>query len=218
MTQLDDELFDKQAGKVITNIAIVVILGIVFTSGLLIGKLIWQKKVTLTSEKAEPAFQLKDGSKVLERKETDPKAKPETEIPKGSTLQRKIKLSVRQQDLPSSNGGMRLGGLTPWIPTSQLEIDLSVVKMPDGTTRVVGKAGDGFILDGTDQPVEPIQAPVAYKNSFHLSARLAGGGFGAVYTRDFLNRFVVGAHVNLIQEKNFRGLTTEVWVSLGYRW
>lgn len=192
-----------------------------------------EKQKGFKPEPAAPAIHQKDGSVVLERKETNPETKSNVELPPGAKLQRKITLMVKPQEQQSENGVLtQSSNASGWVgpdgvnlslekltQSNPLVIDLSLVKMPDGTTRVVGKTGEGYTLEGLDQPVEPLEAPVAYKNALHISARLAGGGYGVFYTRDFLKRFTAGASIQFIQDKSLsRGVSAEAWASLGYRW
>jgi hypothetical protein len=208
-------------------------LALSFAGGMGLGKKIWQKQTVIRTEPAAPEVKQKDGSTILERKKTDPNAKAKTDLPPGSKLQRTVTLVVRPQD-PSSGGvalnlphladglvvpggvNLSLGNQTQ---SKDVKIDLSIVTMPDGTTRVIGATAPGYtIVGGVDQPVAPLEQPVAYLNSLHISYRVAGDGYGVVYTRDFLNRFVAGVNVQLIKDKSLRGMNSEAWLSLGYRW
>jgi hypothetical protein len=201
--------------------------------GLFLGKKIWQPKTVTVIEKAEPAIKQKDGSTVLERKETDPKAKAATDLPPGSKLKRKIQVVVRPPEpssdnapkIPNSNasGLVGPGGENPSsetkIPSRDVTVDISVVEMPDGTTRVVGKTSDGStIISGLDQPVEPVTQVKPQPNALHIAYRPSGTGYGVLYTRDFLKRFIAGVQLQMIQDPGIRGMRSEAWVSLGYRW
>lgn len=125
-------------------------------------------------ETAAPAVRQKDQSLVLERK---PEAKPEPkhELPRGAKLERQIQVTV----LPSiptegtpipGSGGQSEGntGNSRAIPGNPITVDLSLVKMPDGTSRVIASSPDGVVSAGLDIPVQgpmPTAKPLRWSGS-----------------------------------------------------
>lgn len=127
-----------------------------------------------------PAAEIRqgDGSVVLERA-PDPLAKPAHEIPRGGTVERQVSVTVRptpvrRPDLTTPPAGSAT--VKPGIPTPRdsageiippaipaadtvlcpdVTVDLSLVRMPDRTRRVIASARGGTILGGLDIPVEP---------------------------------------------------------------
>ena len=109
-------------------------------------------------EPPAPAIRQSDGSLILERK-PDPSAKAPAEIPKGAHLERVERVIVQPRPTPvqDRNSGVRDGANTSSI-CPPAEIDLSLLKMPDKTERVVASSPDGKIVGGVDIPVAPIPA------------------------------------------------------------
>ncbi len=107
------------------------------------------------SAKWEPpalAIRQSDGSLVLERN-PDPAVKAPAEIPRGVKLEHVVKVEV--QPRPTSNAKVSLGSgiADPCLPT---EIDLSLLRNPDTTQRIVASSPDGRIICGLDIPTTPI--------------------------------------------------------------
>lgn len=98
------------------------------------------------TETAAQEVTQEDGSKVLARADTQPDAKPAHQLPKGSTLERIEKLTITPNAAP-------VAGKCP--PVS---VDLSLVRMPDHTRRVVASSPDGEVA-GIDIPVDTPDLP-----------------------------------------------------------
>lgn len=98
-------------------------------------------------ETAAPAVRQADGSTIVERA-PDAKARPVAQIPKGARLERNISLTVRPETPPAN---LKLAGAAPCPP---VRVDMSLVRMPDRTRRVVASSPNGEIVGGLDVPVD----------------------------------------------------------------
>lgn len=148
--------------------------------------------------KPEPpaqAIREKDGSLVLERAPSGLKSgsppgssplKPAQEIPKGAKVERIVEVTVDPTGKPSSglNLGAVLGGRqAPSTPGDRsprgsavmacppVTVDLSLVRMPDKTQRVLASSPDGSVVGGIDVPVDQ---PASFKVQRWTASGLAG--------------------------------------------
>ncbi len=87
-----------------------------------------------------------DGSVVLERR-PDPAAKPKQQTPKKSKLERVAQVTV--QPAAASAGE----------PCPPVSVDMSLVREPDGSRRLLASSPDGTIIGGVDVPVESAALP-----------------------------------------------------------
>lgn len=119
----------------------------VFGIGALIGALVvvggcvWLKYRTLQITEAPAAAERQaDGSLVLERKPTNPKAKPVHAVPKGGKAERVVRVDVQPEraDCPICT------------------VDLTLVRMPDDSRRVVASSPTGTVIGGLDVPIAPL--------------------------------------------------------------
>lgn len=126
-----------------------------------------------------------DGSKLIERKATDPKAKPAHQIPKGSKVERIDHVTITPQgdDLVPKGGKCK-----------PLSVDLTLVRMPDKTRRVVASSPDGEVA-GIDIPVETESQPEARNWAAGVSFDPIKQTPGAWIERD-IGRVRIGAEVN----------------------
>lgn len=201
--------------------------------GMWMGKIIWTPKPA-GKETAAPAVRQKDGSLILERKETDPNVKPKVDVPPGWKLVREIQIDIKPQGKPSNNsspshspdasGLVAHAGVNPLLemPTqlpSSMRMDLSIFRVPDGSLRVIAPSGENYtVIGGTDQPVEPMSQPSSFRNSFGVSGKLAGGGIGLIYTRNIGERITLGAQVIMRYEKSLNVQKgTEAWLTASWR-
>lgn len=96
----------------------------------------------------------KDGSVILERK-PNPEAAPQQQIPKGAKVERVVRVAVRPRaaaTAPTSGDGLQ--AKESLLSASPVTVDLSLVRMPDQTRRVIASSPDGEIVGGMDMPVE----------------------------------------------------------------
>lgn len=142
-----------------------------------------------------PAAQVKqdDGSIVLERK-PDAKARPAHAVPKGAKVERVASVTVK----PTQTGagqGLR-GSLKPAPDCPPVRVDLSLIRLPDQTRRVVASSPDGDVVAGMDIPVETAAPPPEPKKwAAGLSWSPNHQTAGAWVERD-IGRVRLGAELN----------------------
>lgn len=162
--------------------------------GLCAGAGILRPQPSSDEPPAPPARQ-QDGSLILER--TAPtKEPPPHEIPKGSREERRVSVVVKP---PRGVAHTILGNSThvvedmhpkPVIPTHvdscdcpPVQVDLSLVRMPDDSRRVVASSPTGEIISGLDIPIIPPPIPQAFP--WAAGAIVGNGVAGAFLDRDF---------------------------------
>lgn len=160
-----------------------------------------------------------DGSLVLERK-PDAKAKPKQAIPKGGTVERVIKIEV--QGNPSVSPALPFAtkleviedGSLPLTPCPPVTVDLTLVKMPDDTRRVIASSPNGEIISGVDIPIESARpAPAMPKWAAGLSINPLDRTLGVFIDRDF-GPFRMGAEINKLS--GAAGMDTRVKVGIRF--
>ncbi len=107
-------------------------------------------------EPPAPAVRQRDGSIVLERK-PDPAAKALAEIPRGAKLERVVRVEVQPKAMPVQEGNSATAGGAD-LPSAcpPAEVDLTLLRQPDKTERVVASSPNGTIISGLDIPVAPL--------------------------------------------------------------
>lgn len=98
-------------------------------------------------EAAAPEQRQADDSLVL-AKVPDRNAKPAHKIPKGTKLERTTTVTVTPTAGPTPDG-----------KCPDVTVDLSLVRNPDHTRRVIASSPDGRITKGIDIPVEDAEPP-----------------------------------------------------------
>lgn len=101
----------------------------------------WLGRPVKVIETPAPAVAQPDGSRILERR-PDAKARPKQRVPKGARVERVMAVEVKPEG----------GGLKPGKET--LRVDMSLVRLPDATRRVIASSPDGEVVGGLDIPVE----------------------------------------------------------------
>lgn len=103
-----------------------------------------------------PAEVQKDRSQILERK-PQANAKPAHKVPKGAKVERVVKLEVRSKPV-NAPSALRAGAGEAEPPADidcpPVQVDLSLVRLPDESRRVIASSPNGEILTGVDIPVE----------------------------------------------------------------
>ena len=124
--------------------------------GVLIGRWLFHVEMVPVIEKPAPAIVQQDGSQVLARAARDESAKPAHQLPKGATLERTVQVKAKPKapPRPTTDGKLESAPVT---------VDLSLVKMPDETRRVVASSPDGEILGVIDVPVAAFSIPETKK-------------------------------------------------------
>ncbi len=129
-------------------------LGLVFSLGLGTGWMLWRPKPAPPAV-YHPPIQQGDGSQVIEVK-PDAHVKPPHQIPHGATVEDEVQVVV-QPNQPAAPASLPPSGsvaLEPSRPCPPVTVDLSVIRMADGTRRVVASSPDGSILRAVQIPVE----------------------------------------------------------------
>lgn len=144
-----------------------------FGSGVLLGLIIgltlgWKlyRPAPTPREVAASAVRQGDGSLVLERApESAPGPAPHA-LPIGGVEERRVQVIVKYRDRPASGPSSAAGAApsashTEALPVLSdaacppLRVDLSLVRMPDKSRRVVASSPDGEVVGGVDVPIEP---------------------------------------------------------------
>lgn len=171
---------------------------LIFAAGLTTGWMLWRPKAQKAETYAREVRQ-QDGSLVLERK-PQADAKPAQVIPKGAKVERVVQVTVQPTTPPQSLGPSvgPQGGTSgsspveleaPAAATSPpVRVDLTLVRMPDLTRRVVASSPDGQVVGGVDIPVETADRPRLLRwAAGGVYGVTSGGGrsVGAFLHRDF---------------------------------
>ena len=137
---------------------------LVFLAGLGTGWRLWGPKPKVPETYARQETQ-KDGSTVLERK-PQADAKPAQQVPKGGKVERIIQVVVDPNppsvpNLPAQDPGLGQPpqGEATRPPCPPVRVDLTLVRLGDGSQRVVVSSPDGRVSGGVDIPVAPIATP-----------------------------------------------------------
>ena len=129
-------------------------------TGMTLGWKLWRPIPKQIIEKKAQEVRQQDGSVIIKR---DPEAKPEhrNEVPKGAEVERETKVTVSL----GQSQGETIGTLgTPpeardlsAVATGKVRIYLTLVRMPDGTRRVIASSPDGTIDSSSiDIPMAPV--------------------------------------------------------------
>lgn len=140
---------------------------VVMVVGVLIGAMgmyLWP--ATTVVETAQPSQRQADGSLIAERSPDAP-IKTQHQIPKGSKVQRDIRVEVQPTGRPD-------------CPVCT--VDLSLVELPDSTHRIVASSPTGEVLSAIDVPRMPalLDRPKVWS-----AGVLYNGRWGGLVMRDF---------------------------------
>lgn len=110
-----------------------------------------------------------DGSLIVERTATNPKAKPVHTIPKGGKAERVVRVDVQPEraDCPVCT------------------VDLTLVRMPDDMLRVVASSPTGSVIGGLDIPAVPLLSDEQHHWAAGLSRGTGEESWGGWLDRDF---------------------------------
>jgi hypothetical protein len=155
-----------------------------FAAGLWTGWMLWRPETPKPETYAPPVRQ-QDGSLVLERKPQED-AKPAQTVPKGAKVERIVQVVVQPSQpvhpalLPPSGSV----ALEPNRSCPPVRVDLTLVRMPDQSRRVVASSPDGQVIGGVDIPVEAAAPQRVLKWAAGPSWNPADRTFGAWIERD----------------------------------
>ena len=159
-------------------------------------------------ETAAVAEMQADGSVVVERATTTPKAKPKQIIPKGGKVER-IGSITAQGETPAE-----IKACTS-VPCPPVTIDTSLVRMPDGSRRVVVSSADGTILKGVDIPVETLEVPEPKVWAAGVSLNPLNQTAGIWLERD-IARVRVGVEINQTRQNIISPTSAEIRLRAGW--
>lgn len=160
-------------------------------AGLALGWTLWGAPGPVVEPPA-PEERRPDGSVVLERA-PDPEARPPVAIPRGATLERSVTVTVQPDPVPAPapivpDSGPIVPRETPDTARCRcgpVQVDLALVRLADGTRRVIAQARGGTILGGVDIPVESAAPSRPLRWSAGAEYDLAARGWGGYLERDF---------------------------------
>ena len=179
-------------------------LGVIIGASIALGR--WWAKPTAVVEPAAPAVQQTDGSRVLARA-PNATAKAKHQTPPDSKLERVVAVTVQPDAQPAASGK----------PCPPLEVDLSLVRLPDDTRRVVASSPDGQVVGGVDIPVAAAALPPEPPAwAAGLSMNPTHQTLGVWLERD-LSRFRVGVELNQARRAVDSPLNVEARVRIGWR-
>jgi hypothetical protein len=177
-----------------------------FAAGLLLALAIWAlwPAPAPIVETAAPEVRQDDGSVILERQPTTPDATPAQAVPKGAKVERVVQVKVqphRPAPLPAGDGLKPAGPLIDIPPCPPVTVDMTLLREPDGSRRVVASSPDGRIVGGVDIPVETPPPPAARRWAAGLSLDPIHQTPGVWLERDLM-RLRVGVEINQIATRN----------------
>lgn len=178
-------------------------------------------------ETYKPATVQADNSIVLEKK-PDAAAKAPMMVPKGSTVERIVKITVQAKNPIQTISGtievketvrmdkaapeaLAVAQAVPECPP--VNVTLALVRDKDQTRRVVVSSDDGNILGGVDIPVENVAPFVPKVWAAGLVADPFKQTLGAFVDRD-LGWLRLGAQIN---QREPGDIPNQVWIKFGLR-
>lgn len=166
-----------------------IVLAIVL-AGLAAGWYLYKPKPPKTETYASEKIQL-DRSRILERKPQED-AKPAHQVPEGAKVERIVRVSVA----PEID---KAGAIDTSHNCPALDVDLTLVRLPDESRRVIASSSNGKIVGGVDIPVEAAQVYKELKWAAGITANPLDRTLGGFIDRD-LGPFRLGAEVNQIRD------------------
>jgi len=153
--------------------------------GLGIGWQLWGAAPPIVEAPAPEVIQA-DGSRIFERA-PDPTARPAAQVPRGATLERVVRVEVQPEPAPRVAADVPRGTPADSLPPcacAPVALELSLVRLPDGSRRVIASATSGTILSGVDIPVESAAPRRVLKWSAGAEYDLASLAWGGYLERD----------------------------------
>lgn len=199
---------------------------LIFAAGMGAGWMLWNpEKVKVQKvEPAAPQVVQGDGSTILER-QPNPNAKPAQHLPRGAKLDRVVEVVIQPnqpivEPLRPSDSDASIAVEPARPPCPPVRVDLSMVEMPDHSTRVIVSSPDGTVLRGMDIPVRAPPAPPKVlkwaAGAVYGSTACGDTAKGAFIDRDFA--FIrTGAEVTQNTYSNLNRQGWEFRAKLGIR-
>lgn len=189
----------------------------------------WMMRPAPVVETAAAAVTQSDGSLVVERA-PDAAAKPAHMVPKGTTVERVVRIDVRPRRPATVNesltpGGPELAALGHGVvlppaaaPCPSVRLDLSLVREQGGARRVIASSPDGDILRALDIPVETAAPPPApHRWAAGLSYAPIARAAGAWIERD-IGRVRLGLDINQTRVRIGGPADIEARLRVGVTW
>ena len=175
-----------------------------------------------------PGIRQQDGSLILPVSPVQaPVAMQSQRLPQGARVQRQVRVVVQPSASPAPSQPQEPGKIPPLpatqdatqIPCPPVEVDLTLVKLADGSQRVIASSPSGRVLDNSvDIPVGPAPADVHRYNwvagvSYNVADKV--GGLWLDYR---IMRVTIGAEVQQVKQTLATGAPTTSAVSLRVGW
>lgn len=130
-----------------TRVQLVIIAAsVLLLAGLTLGWYLFRPEPPKPETYAHP-ITLKGGAQVLERK-PQANARPAHKVPSGAAVERVVRVSVAPKEIDLTAPGAHSA------ECPALDVDLSLVRLPDDSRRVIASSPNGEIVGGVDIPVE----------------------------------------------------------------
>lgn len=184
--------------------AVLVLIIAVGLAGL--GWLVWPRPVVV--EHAAPAARQDDGSLVLPREASGtitPAATPAHKIPPKTKVERIVKVKVEPNQPPAGQ------------PCPPVTVDMTLVREPSGSRRVIASSPDGQVVAGMDIPIETPPPAREYGWAAGLSLDPIHQTPGVWLDRTW-SRIRIGVEVNQVAQKNSSNTGGEIRFRLGMTW
>lgn len=169
----------------------VIAAGVLLAAGLTLGWHWFRPEPPKPEPYAPEEVQL-DRSRVLERK-TQADVRPAHKVPAGAKLERVVRVSVAPKELDLAAAADH----STECPT--LDVDLSLVRLPDDTRRVIALSPNGEIIGGVDISVESAAPYKELKWAAGLTVNPLDQTFGGFVDRD-MGPFRLGAEINQVRD------------------
>jgi hypothetical protein len=204
---------------------------LIFVAGMGTGWHLRSKK-NPSPVKPQPAVVQQDGSVELAVK-PDANAQPAQQMPEKVKIIRIVKVVVKpgpSAGVPGATSGSAPQATAPQgpqstatLPCPPVQVDLTLVRMPDGTRRVIASSPNGQVDPGAsmDIPVDVADEPRALKNAVGLvfgRNNTGGSSNGVCYDRDVFTRIRVGIEGTKDVLKNTSGEVTGWSMRLKAAW
>lgn len=181
-------------------------IAILLACGLALGWWIFSPRQVI--ENPAPEIKQPDGSTVLPR-QPDAKAKPKHMTPKGAKVERVGQITA-QGETPPEIAACTSAKCPP------VTIDTSLVRMDDGSKRVIVSSPDGQILAGVDIPVEtaaPPPEPPKWAAGLSLDPIRQTPG---IWVERDIWRVRAGAEINQVKQRADGPSSAEIRLRVGW--
>lgn len=185
----------------------------------------WGNPSPRPPELYKPEVKQADGSLILEKR-PDATAKPPMSIPKGSVMERAIKITVKAKNPIQEIGGTvevhetittkaansdmaanlkedHFADAGKVIECPPVTLEMALVRLPDESRRVIAKSEDGLILSAVDIPIEnALPTPQPLKNAIGVTGSTSEK-LGVWYDRQ-IGWLVIGGQINNAKNGSFK--------------